>query len=519
MVARPRTRSTASSCVGGVRAARPGRRASAPRRTSSTRPTSGPGPVPSARPSPATTSSTPARRSSAPTVARWVAEEGLCLDVCSGGELAVALRAGFDPARIGFHGNNKTEAELAPAPSTDGVGRIIVDSFDEIERLAEVAARARPDPAGDGAGDRRRRGAHPRVHRHRPRGPEVRLLDRRRRRPRGRTPGARRPGPRAARPALPHRQPDLRHLRLRGGRPAGARAARPGRRASSASTLPELDLGGGFGIAYTTQDDPSEPDAAGHRDEQDRRARVPRARRRPSRGSRSSRAGRSSARPCARVYEVGTVKQVELDGGAARTYVCVDGGMSDNIRTALYDADYSCTLASARLRRAAGPGPGRRQALRGRRHRGQGRVPARRRPPRRPGRGPRHRRLLPVDGLQLQPRAAAAGGRGAGRCRARPSSAARLWTTCWPPTWERRRERQTAEGRRAGLRLGRLAGGAAAARAGRRPGGPGRCARSSWSASPYAGSTRRARSRCPRGCSPPTPRAWSPATTSTWWSR
>ena len=46
------------------------------------------------------------------------------------------------------------------------------------------------------------------------------------------------------------------------------------------------------------------------------------------------------------VYEVGTVKAVELDGGAVRTYVSVDGGMSDNIRTALYDADYSCTLAN-----------------------------------------------------------------------------------------------------------------------------------------------------------------------------
>ena len=48
------------------------------------------------------------------TVARWVAEEGLCLDVCSAGELTVALRAGFDPARIGYHGNNKTVARAAP---------------------------------------------------------------------------------------------------------------------------------------------------------------------------------------------------------------------------------------------------------------------------------------------------------------------------------------------------------------------------------------------------------------------
>ena len=52
------------------------------------------------------------------------------------------------------------------------------------------------------------------------------------------------------------------------------------------------------------------------------------------------------------VYEVGTVKEVALDGGARRSYVSVDGGMSDNIRTALYDADYSATLASPALRRA-----------------------------------------------------------------------------------------------------------------------------------------------------------------------
>ena len=74
---------------------------------------------------------------------------------------------------------------------------------------------------------------------------------------------ARRAGPRAARPALPHRLADLRHLGLRGRRPPGARPARADLATSSASTLPELDLGGGFGIAYTTQDDPSDPAAAG----------------------------------------------------------------------------------------------------------------------------------------------------------------------------------------------------------------------------------------------------------------
>jgi diaminopimelate decarboxylase len=57
--------------------------------------------------------------------------------------------------------------------------------------------------------------------------------------------------------------------------------------------------------------------------------------------------GRAIAGPSmCTLYTVGTVKRVELDGGAVRTYVSVDGGMSDNIRAALYDADFSCTLAS-----------------------------------------------------------------------------------------------------------------------------------------------------------------------------
>src|SRR5215203_4299447 len=70
-------------------------------------------------------------------VARWIGDEGLCLDVCSTGELTVALRAGFDPARIGYHGNNKTYAELRRAVA-EGVGRIVLDSFVEIERLAQI---------------------------------------------------------------------------------------------------------------------------------------------------------------------------------------------------------------------------------------------------------------------------------------------------------------------------------------------------------------------------------------------
>ncbi|HZB48113.1 MAG TPA: diaminopimelate decarboxylase, partial [Mycobacteriales bacterium] len=68
-------------------------------------------------------------------VLRWVAEEGLGLDVCTGGELAAALRAGVPADRIALHGNNKSVAELERALAA-GVGRVVVDSFAEIARLA-----------------------------------------------------------------------------------------------------------------------------------------------------------------------------------------------------------------------------------------------------------------------------------------------------------------------------------------------------------------------------------------------
>src|SRR5690606_15585105 len=73
-------------------------------------------------------------------VARWVTAEGLNIDVASGGELAVALAAGVDPARLGLHGNNKSLAEIDRAVSV-GVGAIVIDSLAEITRVAEAAAR------------------------------------------------------------------------------------------------------------------------------------------------------------------------------------------------------------------------------------------------------------------------------------------------------------------------------------------------------------------------------------------
>ena len=74
-------------------------------------------------------------------MARLVAEEGLHVDCSTGGELYVALSAGVAPERIVLHGNNKSDAEITQALDA-GVGRIVVDSFDEIDRLERLATRA-----------------------------------------------------------------------------------------------------------------------------------------------------------------------------------------------------------------------------------------------------------------------------------------------------------------------------------------------------------------------------------------
>src|SRR5699024_6976173 len=71
-------------------------------------------------------------------VARWIKEEGLFLDTCSGGELAVAQRVDFPPERVALHGNNKSREEIHRALSW-GIGRIVVDSFAEIDRVAQIA--------------------------------------------------------------------------------------------------------------------------------------------------------------------------------------------------------------------------------------------------------------------------------------------------------------------------------------------------------------------------------------------
>jgi diaminopimelate decarboxylase len=277
------------------------------------------------------------------TVARWVAEEGLSLDVCSAGELSVALRAGFEPRRIGYHGNNKTADELRRAVAA-GVGRIIVDSFHEIDRLVALTA-----DTGSTARVMVRVTAGVEAHTHEyiatahedqkfgfsiTSGDALAALRRVQEAPGLELIGL-------------HSHIGSQIFDTSGFEVAARRVLALQEQVSRelGVSLPELDLGGGFGIAYTTQDDPS--DAAQLATELTKIVEhecraldvpVPRL---------SVEPGRAIVGPAVcTVYEVGTVKQVGLDAGAVRTYVSVDGGMSDNIRTALYDADYSCTIAS-----------------------------------------------------------------------------------------------------------------------------------------------------------------------------
>ncbi len=277
------------------------------------------------------------------TVARWIREEGLHLDVCSAGELTVAERAGFPMDRVGYHGNNKSYPELRRAVAL-GVGRIIVDSLEEIDRLAQITA-----DVGTTARVMVRVTAGVEAHTH------EYIATAHEDQKFGFSIGNGQ-ALEAVRRVLAAPGLELRGLHSHIGsqifdtsgfevaaRRVLALHARVGEELGV--EMPELDLGGGFGIAYTTQDDPADPAELATEITKivDHECRalgiaVPHL---------SVEPGRAIVGPSTcTVYTVGTVKPVELDGGAVRTYVSVDGGMSDNIRTALYDADYSCTLAN-----------------------------------------------------------------------------------------------------------------------------------------------------------------------------
>lgn len=268
-----------------------------------------------------------------------VAEEGCCLDVSSGGELAFARRAGFPMERIYVHGNNKTPGELIECLEA-GVGRIVVDSFEEMERLSALATerdvtqkvlvRVTPGVEADthdfimtGAEDSkfgfgRNQGLAMKAIK--------RILE------------------------LPGLDFEGLHMHI------GSQIFALNSFAKAIEVIVEfmreirdetgaevrlLDTGGGLGIAYGIPDEPSTIEDYGKVVVDGIKAEcekyglaVPRMAVEP---------GRSIvANAGVTLYTVGSIKEIPN----IRTYVAVDGGMSDNIRTSLYDAHYEALLAN-----------------------------------------------------------------------------------------------------------------------------------------------------------------------------
>ncbi len=276
-------------------------------------------------------------------VAKWLMELNVNLDVCTSGELAVALAAKFPADRIEFHGNNKSLAEIEMAVKA-GVGTIVIDSFIEIERIAQAAKAA---------------GKTQKVY--------LRL-----------TPGVE---------AHTHEFISTAHEDVKFGFSIASGAAMQAVEKCMAESslllagvhchigsqifdvngftlaaqrlisvlaqfrdkygkeLPELNIGGGYGIAYTKSEKAIAPDlvlpvVAKTIKEECAKLKL-------ALPNISIEPGRAIVGPTTTtIYEVGTIKLVTLEDGKVRRYISVDGGMSDNIRPALYGAKYSAFLAN-----------------------------------------------------------------------------------------------------------------------------------------------------------------------------
>ena len=275
-------------------------------------------------------------------VAQWIADIGIGIDVCTGGELAVALNGGIDPKKIEVHGNNKSVAEIDRAVSV-GVKTIVMDSLFEIERVAAAAKKhgvrqavmLRLTPGIEAHTHEKISTAHE----------DVKF---------GFSIAS---GAAWAAVESVATHPELELLGVHchiGSQIFGSEAHEIATdrligfmakyRDAYKSELPELDLGGGFGIAYIDGDVTVEPSdvlpqihAAVKKACAQHNLAIPLVSLEP---------GRNIVGPTMfTLYEVGTVKDVVIDGGKIRKYVSVDGGMSDNARTALYDAQYTAVIA------------------------------------------------------------------------------------------------------------------------------------------------------------------------------
>ena len=276
-------------------------------------------------------------------VAKWIAEAGIGIDVCTGGELAVALAANFPANRIEVHGNNKSLAEIRTAIEI-GVRVIVADSLFELDRIEEIASQLgkkqaillRLTPGVEAHTHEFISTAHEDVKF----GFSI-------------SSGA---AAVATKKAL-----ESKHIEMRGfhchigsqifdnnGFDIAAQRViefMAEMKAVHAIEFTDLDLGGGFGIAYVETDTPQSVEAVINRMHEivlgeckKHGLAIPHL---------SIEPGRAIAGPSTvTLYEVGTTKEVKLDGDRGRNYISVDGGMSDNIRPALYGAEYSVQLAN-----------------------------------------------------------------------------------------------------------------------------------------------------------------------------
>ena len=302
-------------------------------------------------------------------VAQWVLEEGMGIDTASRSELAVSLAAlqevdgedaTMDATRLGLHGNGKTQAEIAVA-LTHHVGHLVLDSLEEVE-LAVRAVRELRASGVYGSEEtgkvmvRLTTGVHAGGHEFISTGHEDQKF--------GLSvhAGTARQAIDAiiAAPELElhglHSHIGSQILDLTGFREA-ARVVVALRHEVAVSTgviAPELDLGGGYGIAYTGADPvpPSPAEVARTLAETVRELCTELGDPVPSV---SVETGRSVSGPgTVMLYTVTGLKRVELGEGASRLYVSVDGGMSDNIRPALYKAAYTALVANRRPDPAVG---------------------------------------------------------------------------------------------------------------------------------------------------------------------
>ena len=264
---------------------------------------------------------------------RLFADAGLSVDVASGGELHAALRAGFNPSRIYLHGNNKSEAELRYAADS-GVGHVVLDSFDEISRFdallskpQDVLIRVTP-------------GIKPSTHSYIQTGQLDSKFGF------GLEDGL---AARAITEVAATRNLNLVGLHAHIG--SQIFELEPYTKAIEAlASIADsewcrlLNIGGGLGIAYASDDEP--PSIASYVDVKVEGVRrvfeaMPRILVEPGR-SLVGNAGITA-------YTVGTVKEIP----GVRTYVAVDGGMSDNLRPMLYGSRYEALIAN-RARDEAG---------------------------------------------------------------------------------------------------------------------------------------------------------------------